>query len=158
HATKQTYRVYLLGLLLLAIIGAMADIMLDYQIKEIIDSVSINKSSDIGGLILTFVGFKLLVHGVFFVNRLLDIKYRPKMIKNIVTNMYQQTIQQSPHWFDSRLAGEISNKIGDFQSSVTMLITHCFEASVSIVTIIILLVVMVKVNGTAAIVLLGFVL
>lgn len=126
------YKIYLVSLFCIGISGAVFGIIVDYKIKEIIDAIASNQTAELGYLLALFVFYKLMFHIVFFVDRLLDIKYSPLIIEQIIIEMYRKTIYHSMHWFDSHLSGEISNKISDFQNAVSTLINY-FSRTLSLV-------------------------
>ncbi len=124
----KKYKIYIAALFLIALIASVFSVAVDYQIKEIIDAISSNSHAEVGLLLLLFVFFKLMHHGMFFIERLFDIKYRPKLLAEIIATLYTKTIQHSLHWFDSHLSGEISSKIADFQNSIMTLFNSTFRA------------------------------
>src|SRR5690606_4962729 len=105
-----------------------------------------------------FVFFKLMRHGVFFISRLLDIKYRPRMLAEAVTDMYTKTLGHSLHWFDSHLSGEIASKITDFQNSLVTLVNFCFRALGNVAMVIISLIFLSQVNVFSTAVIAAFVM
>jgi len=151
------YKIYLCSLALVAIVAGIFNIAVNYKIKEIIDSIS-SKNGSVVWLLAIFVFYKFMHHGMFFISRLLDIKYKPKMLVEVMSNMYSKTLNHSLHWFDSNLSGEISSKITDFQRTIIHSITHCFRAlqygSVIVISILFLL----KINFLSAAVIFVFIL
>ena len=142
----KTYKLYLILLVLVSILAGFFEISVDYKIKEIIDTISQNHGHKLGYLILIFVLYKIAYHGLFFVQRLLDVHYKPQILERVVIDIFKRTVQHSMHWFDAHLSGEISTKIGDFQDAITRLIT-CFDRMFrTIVTILITLVFILRVN------------
>jgi ATP-binding cassette subfamily B protein len=99
-----------------------------------------------------------MYHGMFFIRRLLDIKYKPVLLARTITDMYTKTLGHSLHWFDSHLSGEISNKISDFQNNVITLISYCFSAVNNVVTIIISILFLLNVHILSAAVIFIFVI
>ncbi|WP_316354248.1 ABC transporter ATP-binding protein [Candidatus Trichorickettsia mobilis] len=143
---------------MIAIIGSMFNVVVDYQIKEIIDTIALNQNANVEALLLLFVFYKFMHHGLFFIRRLLDMKFKPILLSETVTDMYTNTFGHSLHWFDSHLSGEISNKISDFQSNILTLITHCFNALHSMGVIIMGILFLFKVSALPAITILVFVM
>ena len=58
---------------------------------------------DIKTLLVLFVLYKLMSHGIYFVTRLLDIKYKPMIVEHTVIDIYSKTVKHSLHWFDFHL-------------------------------------------------------
>lgn len=154
----RQYKFYFLALSVIAVLAGYLQISVDYKIKEIIDTIAGDANAGLNTLLMLFVLFKLMFHGMFFLERLLAIRYAPQIIEKTVLDIYTRTVQHSLHWFDSRMAGEISSKIADFQTSVTLLIHHFFRTFNVISTIIITLVFLMHVNQLTALVLIGFIL
>lgn len=152
------YKVYAIALIILAILAGVFEISVDYKIKEIIDTIASGQGANLSYLLAVFVLYKLMFHGVYFINRLLNIKYQPSILAQTVTDIYNKTVQHSLHWFDSHLSGEISNKISDFENSIITLINHLFSTLNIIATITITVAFLAGINITAALVLLAFVL
>ncbi len=75
----KNYKIYIISLIAISIMGALFSVAVDYKIKEIIDAIVSNSNANIGLLLLLFVFYKLMHHGVFFIERLFDIKYRPRV-------------------------------------------------------------------------------
>lgn len=150
------YKVYFCLLFIVNILASIWRIAVDYSIKEIIDTIQIN--SDVAILLMLFVFYKLMHHGMFFISQLLSIKYKPTILAETITSMYTKTLGHSLHWFDSHLSGEISNKITDFQNNLASLITHCFSALHNTATIIISILFLLSVNVASASVILIFVI
>lgn len=150
----KRYGVYISALIIIAFAAAAFNIAVDYKIKEIIDTIALKTGAGIHVLLGLFILYKLLHHGVFFIQRLLDIKYKPVMLTEVVTDMYSKAMGHSLHWFDSHLSGEISSKIIDFQNSITTLITASARAlnKVAIVLISILFLSKINLVSTAVIV------
>jgi len=152
----KDYKVYFLALLGISIIASALEIIVHYQIKEIIDAIAIN-GSDVGFYLAMFVIYKLSHHGMFFIVRLLDIKYKPALTTKLTKDIYQKTIKHSLNWFDSHMSGEISDKINGFQISQTHLITNVFRSLVIIWAIIIGVIFLAKVSIYSALAQLAFI-
>ncbi len=154
----KTYKLYITLLVVIAVVAGIFEISVDYKIKEIIDTISSNHANDIGYLLALFVLYKLLHHASYFILRLLEIRYKPIILEQVIIDIYSKTVKHSLHWFDSRLSGEISNKIGDFQDGISTLISHLFKTFHIIVTIIITLFFILNVNVLTGLVLFIFVI
>ena len=154
----RQYKVYLASLCLIAVLASIFSISVNYKIKEIIDTIAYDKGAELGWLVAVFALYKLMHHGMYFINRLLDIRYKPKILVQSVTDIYSKTIGHSLHWFDSHLSGEISSKISDFQSSIITIITYLFRALINVLTVVISLVFLMQVHYQPTIVLAIFVL
>jgi len=151
------YKIYLCSLAMLAIIAGVFNIAVNYKIKEIIDSIS-SKNGSVVWLLAIFVFYKFMHHGMFFISRLLDIKYKPMMLVEVMSNMYSKTLAHSLHWFDSHLSGEISGKIIDFQSTFIHLITFCFRALNNAAVVIISIIFLLQVNFLSTAVIFVFII
>lgn len=152
------YRTYFVTLFVISIIAAFLEILVHYKIKEIIDKLASKQEAGIALLLGLFVCYKLAFHGMFFIRRLLDIKYKPEFISKITSDIYQKTIKHSLHWFDSRMSGEIADKINSFQNNLSFLITNSFRSFVMLWTIIIGIFFLAKVSILSALVQLVFLL
>ncbi|WP_410521697.1 ABC transporter ATP-binding protein [Candidatus Tisiphia endosymbiont of Oplodontha viridula] len=118
-------------------IGAsLFNMFVNYQIKEIIDTIAKDPKIDVTLLLWLFVLYKMMNHGTFFIVRLFDIKYKPAMLAEIIESTYGKTIRHSLHWFDSHLSGEIASKITDFQDGIITIITVLNRSLVQLVTIV----------------------
>jgi len=154
----RQYKVYLIFLGIIAVLASIFSISVNYKIKEIIDSIANDKGAELGWLISVFVLYKFMHHGMYFLTRLLDIRYQPRILQQTVTDIYSKTIGHSLHWFDSHLSGEISNKISDFQSSIITIISFMFRALINVLTVIISLAFLMQVHSQPTIVIAVFVL
>ncbi len=142
---------------LLAIAASLFEISVNYKIKEIIDAVAGGSTaSQINIILLLFVFYKLMHHGMFFIRRLLDIKYKPALGSQITTDIYNKIIGHSLHWFDSHLSGEIASKINGFQTSLSHIITYSFRSLVILAAIIIGMIFLLQVNILSALVIFIF--
>lgn len=154
----RRYWLYAGSLVMIAFAAAAFNISVDYKIKEIIDTIASKTGSNIHLLLGLFILYKLMNHGVYFIQRLLDIKYKPVMLAEVVTDMYTKTMGHSLHWFDSHLSGEISSKIIDFQNSIITLITASSRALNKIAIVLISIIFLSKVNLISTLVITVFVL
>ncbi|MBT4989316.1 MAG: ABC transporter ATP-binding protein [Rickettsiales bacterium] len=153
-----SYKIYFLALFAISIIASLFEISVHYKIKEIIDVISINKNTELGGLLGLFVFYKLMNHGMFFIVRLLDIRYKPGFITKITTDIYQKTVKHSLHWFDSHMSGEIADKINSFQVSLAHLVTNIFRSFVVFWAIVIGIIFLTKIHYLTAVIQLAFLL
>ncbi|MFU7500345.1 MAG: ABC transporter ATP-binding protein [Candidatus Tisiphia sp.] len=136
YALAYKYRVYLASLTLMSIGASLFNMFVNYQIKEIIDTIAKDPKIDVTLLLWLFVLYKMMNHGTFFIVRLFDIKYKPAMLAEIIESTYGKTIRHSLHWFDSHLSGEIASKITDFQDGIITIITVLNRSLVQLVTIV----------------------
>lgn len=118
----KRYSAFIFSVLALTILAECASVFGNYQIKEIIDSIVKNPSIDIISILIAFVIYRGICHGLYFVICLLGIKYRPPLLRESVYDAYKVSMDHSLLWFDSKLSGEISSKIHDFQDSIISLI------------------------------------
>ena len=153
----KEYKVYIALLIVIAVVAGIFEISVDYKIKEIIDTISSNQANNLGYLLALFVVYKLSYHGVFFIQRLLDIKYKPAILEYVVKDIYSKTVDHSLHWFDSHLSGEISSKISDFQDAIVTIIKCLFRMMRTVITIIITLFFVCHVNALTGVVLCIFI-
>lgn len=153
NAIFRDYKIYFIGLSLISIIAAIFSIAVNYKTKEIIDAIALNPHANIGTLLILFVVYRLMHHGMFFISRLFAIRYRPRLLLTTINEMYTRTVKHSLHWFDSHLSGEISGKIFDFQIKLFELITHGFHALNNIAVIMISIMFLLRSNALSAIVL-----
>ncbi|MDA9818269.1 ABC transporter ATP-binding protein/permease, partial [Flavobacteriaceae bacterium] len=152
----KRYKIYFISLFVISIIASLLEISVHYKIKEIIDSIADNKNANLSILLGFFVLYKFMHHGMFFISRLLDIKYKPEFVTRVTSDIYQKTIKHSLHWFDSRMSGEIADKINSFQHNLTWLITNSFRSFVILWAIIIGMIFLLQINLLSALVQFGF--
>lgn len=95
---------------------------------------------------------------MFFITRLLEIRYSPKLVTQITTDIYQKTVKHSLYWFDSHMSGEISDKINKFQSNFTDIVRHIFRSFVVLWAIIIGIMFLFQIHYLTALVQLLFLL
>ena len=149
------YKFYLIGLMCVSISGGTFGTFVNYQVKEIIDAI---KDSNLFFTVMLFILYTACQHLVFFISRLLDIRYKPIMLTEIVESAYRKTMKHSLHWFDSHLSGEIASKITDLQDSIITVITVIFRSLTMFCFIIIGLFFIFKVNYIPGLVLLSYLL
>jgi ATP-binding cassette subfamily B protein len=141
------YKIYFISMFVLAIAASLFEVSVNYKIKEIIDGIANHQSTrQINIILLLFVIYKLLHHGMFFIRRLFDIKYKPALVSQITIDIYSKIIGHSLHWFDSHLSGEIASKISGFQTSLSNIITYSFRTLVILAAIIIGMIFLLQVN------------
>lgn len=153
-----TYRFYAIAMVLIASMGAIMGLLVDYQIKEMIDSIATNHAANLAYWVGMFVLYKFLHHVVYFVDRVLDIHYKPRIIEQTVLDVYHRTMEHSLHWFDSHLSGEISSKIADFQESIQTMISHLFAMISAVVVMLVMCFFLFTIHPLTAGVFVGFIL
>ena len=152
------YWLYLTGLLIIAAGSASFEIMVEVKIKEIIDQIALNHSNNLTWLLGLFIIYKFLAHFVYFLMRVLNILYDPSIITYTIHSAYTKALQQSLHWFDSKMSGDLSAKITDFHEGIDTLIMSCFRLAIVVMTVCLGLVFLYWVNPSVAWVLGIFVL
>ena len=152
----KEYKFYFIGLLIIAIIASLFEILVRYNIKQLVDAITNREFNTLTVLIMLFALYKLLFHGMFFITRLLDIKYRPLFVTKLTTSIYKKTIGHSLHWFDSHMSGEIVNKINSFQANVNQLISSVFKTLITLSNISIGILFLFSINLTPALIQIGF--
>jgi len=153
---SKTYKIYFLSLFVISVVASLFEILVHYKIKEIIDIIASNQNSELSILLALFVFYKLMNHGMFFIVRLLDIKYKPGFVTKVTEDIYNKTIKHSLHWFDSHMSGEIADKINSFQVSLAHLVTNVFRSFVVFWAIVVGLVFLTKVHYISALIQLIF--
>ncbi|MGA9531019.1 MAG: ABC transporter transmembrane domain-containing protein, partial [Candidatus Babeliales bacterium] len=152
------YRSYLGALICLASAAGIFEILVEYQIKEIIDAITAHKNNKISYLIVLFIAYKLVHHGIYFFSRLSNLIFQPRISEESLIDIYTATIKHSLHWFDSHLSGEVSGKIFDFQYGIATLTEYFFCTLTTIITIVIMLYFLISINIIPALVLLLFII
>lgn len=152
----KKYKYYFSSLIMIAVIASLFEISVHYKIKEIIDIIASKQEAGVGLLIILFIAYKFMHHSMFFIVRLLDIKYKPDFRVKLTTDLYLKTTQHSLHWFDSHMSGEISDKINGFTLSASNLVSNIFRSLVVLCAIIVGLVFLFKISYLSALVQLGF--
>tara|TARA_B110000259_G_scaffold88931_1_gene103405 strand:- start:15549 stop:17294 length:1746 start_codon:yes stop_codon:yes gene_type:complete len=152
------YKIYFLALFVISILASLFEVSVHYKIKEIIDIIVAKQNESLALLILLFVLYKFIHHGMFFITRLLEIRYSPKLVTQITTDIYQKTVKHSLYWFDSHMSGEISDKINKFQSNFTDIVRHIFRSFVVLWAIIIGIMFLFQIHYLTALVQLLFLL
>lgn len=104
-----------------------------------------------------FILFKVGHHGIFFICRLFDIKYKSQILIAVVEEACIQTMQHSLHWFESHLSGEVAAKVTDLQESIIALISLLYKSLINFSSIMIGIVFLFVVNYITALVLISFV-
>ena len=124
----RRYAWYLVGLVMIAIVSALFRLQVDYELQNIIDSVSSNPKAPMIALLIYFVFHKTMHHVVHFLHKLLGVFYKPRILKEITQSAYAQVMRHSLYWFDTHQSGEISAKVQDFQDSLIALLNGLFNA------------------------------
>ena len=150
------YKAYFIALFFISISASFLGISVNYKIKEIIDKVAANNGASIGMLLLLFFVYKFCHHGMFFLHRLLNIRYKPGFTTKVTSDVYSKIIGHSLHWFDSRMSGEISDKINGFQQNLSNVITNIFRASVILWSLFFGIIFLARVNILSSLVILIF--
>ncbi|WP_375327004.1 ABC transporter ATP-binding protein [Candidatus Tisiphia endosymbiont of Nemotelus uliginosus] len=158
YSLAYRYRLYLGGIAVAAIFGALFKIVVNYQTREIINIIAQNPKHDVTLTILLFIFYQIMHHMVYFVTRLFDMKYQPLILAELIESMYIKTMNHSLHWFDSHLSGEIANKITDFQDSILGLIHKLIQTLVHFAVIIFGIIFLCTVNNIVASVLIVFIM
>lgn len=122
------YKWFFLGVTCVSLSGGFFGTYVNYQTKLIVDKIANNENINLLIIALTFTFFIFGQHIVFFFSRLLDIRYKPRLLSEIVEMSYRKTMKHSLHWFDSHLSGEIASKITDLQDSTITLVTVAFRS------------------------------
>lgn len=154
----REYKLYFAALFLVAIIASFCEVAVQYQIKNIIDFIVANPEKQLGLIFLFFVLLKFMEHFMFFLMRLLDIKYKPKLAAEVTEDIYKLTVKHSLYWFDTHLSGEISDKINGFQTSLVHLISHIFRSFVLLTAVAIAMFFLFKVSVKIALIEIIFIL
>lgn len=152
----KEYQYYFISLMMISIVASLFEISVHYKIKEIIDIIASKEEAEVGILIILFISYKFMHHGMFFLARLLDIKYKPDFRVKLTTDLYKKTTKHSLHWFESHMSGEISDKINSFTLSASNLVSNIFHSLVVLCAIIVGLVFLFKISYLSALVQLGF--
>ncbi len=151
------YRWFFLGAVFISLSGGFFGTYINYQTKLIVDSIANEENINLLLVVLTFTFFVFAEHIVFFFSRLLDIRYKPRLLSEIVDMAYKKTMKHSLHWFDSHLSGEIASKITDLQDATITLITIAFRSLSMIVFVAIGIVFLFKIHYIPALIVLSFI-
>ncbi len=149
---SKTYKIYFLSLFVISVVASLFEILVHYKIKEIIDIIASNQNSELSILLALFVFYKLMNHGMFFIVRLLDIKYKPGFVTEVTEDIYNKTIKHSLHWFDSHMSGEIADKINSFQVSLSYLVQNVFRSFVVFWAVVVGLIFLTKIHYISALI------
>lgn len=152
------YKIYFLSLFIISICASLLEISVHYKIKEIIDIIAAKEVDSLSFIIFLFILYKFMHHCMFFIVRLLDIRYSPKLVTQVTTDIYQKTVKHSLQWFDSHMSGEISDKISYFQEYLIDIIRHIFRNFVILWVIITGILFLFKIHYLTALVQLSFLL
>ena len=132
------YRWYAASLFLVAGSAAWFGLAVVDQIRVVTDSIiAYQQGGPVSPTqpIIAFLFYKLGHHGMYFLNRLLDIRYKPRLLSQLVRDAYTQTVGHSLHWFESQLSGDVASKVADFQDGCMTILTAGFRALVSVVAV-----------------------
>jgi len=152
----RRYKYYFCSLFIISIIASLFEILVHYKIKEIIDEIALNQNANLAILLGLFIFYKLMHHGMFFIVRILDLKYKPQFITKVTTDIYHKIVKHSLHWFDSHMSGEISDKLNSFSVGMSYIITNIFRSLVILSAIIIGMIFLSFINYLTALVQLIF--
>jgi ATP-binding cassette subfamily B protein len=151
------YRWFFICLTFVSLFGGFFGTYVNYQTKLIVDKIASDRDVDLFALVSTFTLLVFANHIVFFFSRLLDIRYKPKILTEIVELAYTKTMKHSLHWFDSHMSGEIASKITDLQDSVITVITVLFRSLTMGFFIVIGITFLFKIHYLPAIVIITFI-
>ncbi|WP_341756457.1 MULTISPECIES: ABC transporter ATP-binding protein [unclassified Candidatus Tisiphia] len=157
YCLAYKYRIYLASRIFIALSVALFSTFVNYQVREIIDIIAKNPSDNVTLLLILFVLYKMTYHGMYFIGRLFDIKYKPVMLAEIVEDTYNKTMKHSLHWFDSHLSGEIASKIADFQDAIITVTTILYRSLAQLTAVIIGIIFLCTINYKIAGVLIVFI-
>lgn len=151
------YKWFFLGIACVSFSGGFFGTYVNYQTKLIVDKIANEENINLFLVVLTFTFFVFAQHIVFFFSRLLDIRYKPRILSEIVDMAYKKTMKHSLHWFDSHLSGEIASKITDLQDSTITLITTVFRSLTMIIFVIIGMFFLFQIHYIPALIVLSFI-
>jgi ATP-binding cassette subfamily B protein len=152
----KKYAWYFIGLLVIALLSALFRLEVDSQLRYIIDSVRENPHAPMIALLIYFVIHKTMHHVVHFLQKLMGVFYKPRILQGVTETVYAQVMRHSLSWFDSNHSGEISAKIQDFQDSLIGLINGLFYALSHVFLVFLSLIYLCTVSIHASVVLLIF--
>ncbi len=152
------FKYYIVAIFLTIVSTTLFKIEVDYKVKEIIDSIADNQSADLAYLLFLFVFYKLLYHGILFINKLVEIRYKPLIIEQSLLFIFGSTLKHSLSWFDSHLSGEIQNKISDFNNTILLLITYLSQILIMTFGIAVILYYLSTIHYLSATILLVFII
>lgn len=153
---SKKYFWYLTGLVIIALVSALFRLEVDYELQHIIDSVAENPKAPMIALLIYFLFHKTMHHVVHFLQKLLGVFYKPRILQDVTETVYAQVMRHSLQWFDVNRSGEISAKIQDFQDSLLGLVNGAFYALSRIFIVALSLVFLSTVSTHATVVLLVF--
>ena len=152
----KKYVWYFVGLLVIALLSALFRLEVDSQLRHIIDSVRENPKAPMIALLIYFVIHKTMHHVVHFLQKLMGVFYKPRIVQAVTETVYTQVMRHSLSWFDSNRSGEISTKIQDFQDSLIGLINGLFYTLSHVFLVVLSLIYLCTVSIHASVVLLIF--
>lgn len=110
------YKVYALCLLVLSFFSAYFPRHVDLQLTKMIDSIQANNGGAFDIMTFaTFVMYKMMHHGVYFIYHLTRLKYQPTITRNTMEFFYATLVKRSISAFEDENAGETARKLLDFQ-------------------------------------------
>jgi ATP-binding cassette subfamily B protein len=151
------YKLFFIGMFCVSFSGGFFETYVNYQTKLIVDQITIDNNINLLSSVITFTSMVFGLHIVFFFSRLFDIRYKPKLLAEIVEMAYNKTMKHSLHWFDSHLSGEIASKITDLQDSTITLITVVFRSLTMVAYIAIGMFFLFKLHYLSGMIILSFV-
>jgi ATP-binding cassette subfamily B protein len=120
----KRHKEYFILLMIVMLVISVAEVIVSFQIKRIIDTISTNQFDNINFLFTTFVLLKLTHHFGYFLTSVLNAKYLPVLLEYNITFYLSKLSNQSLIWFEGKLSGDVSNKVADFRQSIATLVVH----------------------------------
>ena len=151
------YKWFFLGVTCVSLSGGFFGTYVNYQTKLIVDKIANDENINLLIVALTFTFLVFGQHIVFFFSRLVDIRYKPRLLSEIVDMAYRKTMKHSLHWFDSHLSGEIASKITDLQDSTITLVTVAFRSLTMVAYLSISMFFLFQIHHIPALIVLSFV-
>jgi ATP-binding cassette subfamily B protein len=147
----------LIGLLFFSIASAIFKVRVDFELQELIDSLTSDLNASMASLTVYFIVHKTMHHVVHFLQKLLSAFYNPRILQDISEALYVQVMRHSLQWFDSHLSGEVSSKINDFQDGLLTLLTTSFHVASHLCLILVSLIFLSMFSWQATLVLVVFI-
>jgi len=126
----RRYRWHVAGLFLIGLIWAAYFSLNPTMVKLIIDVVSDHQedlTQHILGPILGFLSMALVVVGLSTAYDYLILKFTPRFKSDIIEETHAFLQQHSYNFFQTNLAGSLSNKISDLSKGSLAIITHIID-------------------------------
>lgn len=133
HFVKP-YKLFLAGFLFIACYWAVANSMLPYVLKHIIDrafELDSNREQIFDAVKYLALLYIALWTGMACVMRLLDwikLQFFPAVREDITNKMYRYLSNHSHHYFQNNFAGSLSNKISDMANGTISVFTVLDDA------------------------------